>query len=361
MPRCGSSMLQVITIAAQVRRCAYSTVARPRKAKKPTISVMVVSTTDPARAGSMPRRFMGIGSRAPALAAITGMLVCTPLHRQTLLDSGLINTAMAVLVAESATLSSELVAAGACLLASVAYVFAHEGATVDTTHVDVFDAQVGVDLLMKLAGRDGDPHDARRRVWLAAARLVAAPGIGGAVTRALQPDMDSLLELAGREPLLAVPLLTALAAAPEVDDVVRRRSIVRPLLALVAEAGREQQGAVATALDGLRAAVYAEAWAMGEVPPTGEWAAYFGFLHRAAPIEADFEAEKRARRLRRDARRAQLPNRTATPSARTLPATARIASMVARALPDMHTMLAGPLCPWQIERRLISLWALLDE
>ena len=42
---------------------------------KPTMSVTVVSTTDPARAGSMPMRFITIGIRAPAPAATTRLRI----------------------------------------------------------------------------------------------------------------------------------------------------------------------------------------------------------------------------------------------------------------------------------------------
>src|SRR5690606_15431676 len=44
-------------------------VANPRKDIKPTTSLMVVSATLPARAGSIPRAFINIGSTAPASMA----------------------------------------------------------------------------------------------------------------------------------------------------------------------------------------------------------------------------------------------------------------------------------------------------
>ena len=54
---------------------------------KPTISVIVVRTTDPARAGSIPIFFMIMGSSAPAQAAMIRLITMATLITMPMLTS----------------------------------------------------------------------------------------------------------------------------------------------------------------------------------------------------------------------------------------------------------------------------------
>jgi len=79
---------------------------------KPTMSVTVVSTTDPARAGSMPMRFIAIGIMAPAPAATTRLrIMAQPMITPRLGSSNQINIVHATVEALRMLEQPEAVAA----------------------------------------------------------------------------------------------------------------------------------------------------------------------------------------------------------------------------------------------------------